>query len=1122
MNLDGAANPVLANTARSTPTMSPRSPLVSHDGSHANVPEPTADPRKTLNRAGTLKEIQNAEPNRSAANPEERRSLKDSTTLSDILLLHARKVIIEQRVEQNQDAVAQTRSEINVRSQGKVYPHISDYFTMKLAHQQQKLEEAETEKQEIDRQIKVGMRNLNSDTQAACLHTILAEVGPSEPKPSKAEYDALLVRVAEVEKREERDLSARTNLPALESKFQAQMEDMKRQFEVSMNEFKQSTLEKLKTQELSLAEHRAFLDSHKASISEQESHISALKESVVETTKMMGSISQKIEVLSSNRNTVPQHELEELKAEVKDHKIKLTNLLNQSEYTRDHRGSLEELKSLSDSVKLLQTQLDQIKTSDLAELRQDVKNTKLLVDSKLNTLQATTDESKKLASAADLLPIHEQLKLLQTQWDEISNAQAVLQTAPATNGHSNVDEPTSKVDELEKEIEMLKSIRDEYGKFCTDTETTQKSHAESINQLKITHNSTKDAVERLHTYSKARFDSLEPRFVKLEQYNAKTVDQNTLTPKQLDDKLSSVLPAEIQKHAQRIVSATFTASLGPLSAEVQAVKRDIDILKHEKGRDQHTIQALDARYNAISTQSIFKHVIGWIEPKVSSLDRVAADREQLNLRLDRLEQEAGNLKAQMQENTATAAIAQTQAQMHTRMTELEAKLVESSHRADQPVNNDSQAKDQLDERLKSLEEQLDQIRNTGETSRQVCEEMQQSTDAAYGTVREELTTIRQQWEDLNTKNQHNDAVVRGLQEKFDATIANNTALSTSTNSDGTVQDNTGGDSERHDAQPPNSHVANAQSQLGIDANGQAHRAEDPSSDTKDFRRPPPPSRPIGTIHTRTAEDNEVIDLEQDDIEDEAPEVWIVLGNVASKIDEDKLREKLSERMDNDKLPRFTLRGVWFRGQKGISSIRSDRRAVLQLNSAHPVRIIDALNSKEVVRKTISRKQGREEGREVLANEWSGRTIEARQATIEEARAIINETESLPVAATPSRHVPRDSVISIATTTSTRDTPMAAPASAQPSEIPSPTVLTSATRKSANQADQEADDATEMQSTDDPLTGWNARTDSGSSKRVKKKTQIGSRSNARAATETPTIKRKRNEDAQRGGKKAKPN
>lgn len=1094
MNLDGPVNPVIANTARSTPTMSPRSPLVPDD---TPAPLPTADPRRIMKKTGSTVIQPHAETNTITTPDLNTTSDSSYPPLGNVVLLCSRKIILEQREHEKQDQLRSAKQERENRLKStSQYPHVTDYIATKIAHLQDDLRKLNVEKAQVQANIHMAVGKMDSDMRTAIRDILPDDISLKESPPRKEEDQKMLERISALEKQVTESTSENTDVAKLEETYKAQISAIKSSFEAELSAFKQSMADKFHVQELVLSEHRAFLDDHKLSLAKQQTSTEALKASVVESSKLIGSMSQRIGDSSSGKESSLDG-LAEVQAEVKDQKFKLANLPNHFASKRDLKDLAADAKLIKDSIAALKQESSTLTVVD------DLKD----MSARLSALENKLNTSAENSTAADLAQVHESLRTFQVRVDELTKASPLSPISVITGDEQQVSaELLRKVEELEKEIEKLKSVRVQYGEFYSNTEETQKKQDTEISQLKLAHNSFKEATERADTQVNARLNGSESRLGKLEQ--ELKAPQNALTHTQFKDKLNSVLPTEIQKHSQRIVNAAFTASSSLVQEQVQSVKREMDVLKHEKDRDHHTLRALDARYNAISTQEAYKHVIAWIEPKVATFRQLATDREQFAERLSRLEQGAGQSEDQLQKHTAMEEL---QAQMQARMVELEKALKKSSAPTERLTNGQPQTVGDVEARIKSLEAQLNQLRTakeTSENSRQVCEELQQNVDMAYGTMREENATLQQRLDALDTQIELQREVVQTLQlDRVTSALPRPGPLL----NNGTVP-------------PAETDVQNGAQVLNVmlddvDIVGKSGYPNDKRGGGKDFLRPAPPARLASTTNPVPTTESEVADIDEDDETEEAPEVWIVIGNVASKVSEVKLKQKLTDRQKLGKLPQFKLRSVWFRGQKGEKSEKSNRRAVLQLNSHDPGAIVAGLNSDEIEKKMPADKRGRE----VRANEWSGRTIEANQITIEEARAIINEPVPDVVIATPSRRMQRDSVFSTTTTNSTRETPSSVvlPASVRTGTPASPIIVARAISTSVDRAIEEGEDTLEVQSSDDPLSGWNPHTGSGS-QRVKKKTQIGSKTGLMSAAETPTSKRKRTDDAYRGGKRAKPN
>ncbi|KAK5087824.1 hypothetical protein LTR05_002039 [Lithohypha guttulata] len=975
INLDGASNALPgASIARSTPTVSPRSPVVPNIDPVLDNKRSSRDPRLRKDGQNTISENLGVI---SGTNARKLEIETNNTALLDFFRSLAQQAVFEHIQDQNQVRLESLREE-NDPKHASVDKDARQYREARLKQQEDKLTDISKQiERSTVKQIE-AISAMPSGLKDVFRGVLPKQIAGPDSMPTRAQYNPLIGRIAELE---ERDKARKDELNELrtskekEPDLNSRLHSIKQEFEIKLNALGQqlNQLEELNT---TLTKHQSTLDNHKERLENQQN-------AFAEQTQLITRFAPALLISHPSGHPQPETALDKVNSTLKEHKQNFANLSNHFVSRKEHRDLVKDLDTLKFSISSLVIRVD--------------------------TLQQRLD----------------------------------TQTATTSIANSNSNE----IIEMCREFEALKKAKDHYEKFSNDTDSMLQKHETAIEELINKH---KVLTAKQDSYGTSlyrpdpRLESAETNISNIRQ-TLETIQKNGITtPAQLQTelvhcrrvnenrydsfstRLETSLNEVIKKQSARNSAVPPTITLTPaVQSQIDRMQQDVNALKFAKGQHDHTIRALSTRYNAISTQHIYKHITAAMTPLAPRLVNVEDAYQHLEARYNSADSDALQMRTDINDlKTLFGEPIAPDATIETRLQAMKEVIDGIADRPRSPDLSEAQIKE-LEHRIATLETDVGEtigkvttLQDLCETSRLVCEEVQQNTGTTYGTTTEALDSIRESISELSKKTkEHDDAVtsLRRRHKKISAASQETQKAMTQpeepTDSQNSATTHLRGDDITH----PHTPVAEPQS----------------LPDKKSTARP---RRTIDQLEEG---------LQSAGASNEQPEIspiagYVVIEQLTSRYTDKRIKQKFDEKIAEKKLPQIEINNIWIRGQKDEITGATSRCALLQVDSGTVDNILSAFEGHEKA--------------------WSGRTVKVNKVDARRAREIITSGPTLPVAP----------LLESTTTMSTRDSPL----------TPSIAAL-SKSRESvlSNIDDQlEVDDSqgtTEL-ATRDPLEGWGAR------------------------------------------------
>lgn len=370
--------------------------------------------------------------------------------------------------------------------------------------------------------------------------------------------------------------------------------------------------EKLQKYNESLSLHEKTINQHQEDLQKQRGEIRSLTSKQVAITGPVASLQQRVEKLETQdteaalrgtHRSTPRDDFEdevaEIKAQQKEHKRQMADLSNMFIPRQEYLDSFAKLEALTKSTEKL------VKDTDKAQ--QDLSSRLPAIVDRTGYTEKEIDDIKRsveVFAAADPKILHQRVDNLSQSHEQLKQSienlskNAAVQTATQVPVAQSPTHDSEVVSKLQNEVKKLTDFSGHYTKFYERTEGQIRQINQQLTADDKRMTEIKDGLQ-------SRSESLE----ELCQKNQAAIHQLTERQKKDEEQAQSVLRLRGQIEECRSNCASAFAQSAAMVTDIKAMKVTIEQVSH-------SIQSLDTRYSAISTQKLYHSIVATIQPLI--------------------------------------------------------------------------------------------------------------------------------------------------------------------------------------------------------------------------------------------------------------------------------------------------------------------------------------------------------------------------------------------------------------------------------------------------------------------------------------------------------------------------
>lgn len=367
------------------------------------------------------------------------------------------------------------------------------------------------------------------------------------------------------------------------------------------------------------------VDEHKGGIQRQNNEIATFRSEqskLTESVKYLQKKAEQIEIEMSHRSnrdtlrsppdTGREDEIAEIKQQQKEQKLQFANLSNTFVSCRDFEESRSKTDAMRSSIE------ESLKENAQAhlELMKKVSD----IDNKTNQASIEIDKVKSNAkefSVTDSKAMQQQVKNLLTSQgmirhdlERLSERFTELSVAQESNVLDAQASASNAVElsQLKVEVGKLKSSDEQHNHLCVGI---QKRLAEVDKQ----NTDLRKKANEFQNSARFRLDSIDDSCKDNQKATVDCVKQYKLINAQLEETGAHQTQVYADLHSQMSeLNKSTTQKIEPILAQIALAVTDIKALKSSTEQVSHSIQSLDTRYSAISTQKLHHSIVATIQP----------------------------------------------------------------------------------------------------------------------------------------------------------------------------------------------------------------------------------------------------------------------------------------------------------------------------------------------------------------------------------------------------------------------------------------------------------------------------------------------------------------------------
>ena len=744
-------------------------------------------------------------------------------------------------------------------------------------------------------------------------------------------------------------------------------------------------LQRLDRQDQRLTTHEEKITGHSNKLEENRQSLHGYKETLNAHKQSISDLDLR---LTSSEDSEGEHTIEgiaEIRAKLKSHDFQFANLSSAFTSQRDHKDLSSALAGLKASSAQVQADVLSAKTDVIdvkagnTELKNEVKQLQTsaasMKDDLLQTIRLSTrshshpEFGQAPPPPQDIQQIKKDVQQIQKEITSLDKNLAELKTKP-----SSPTDPDFAA--LRTKVEKLSSFEGHYEKFYEDTKSRLRMSEDKLS----VHDGTLRQLRELQTILESRQSEAqkaqkaadaniadEDRAVanlqgQLQMLQKSTPINPATLPVEVTSKLSNVEKQynDFTKSVEATTKQHMAVSSAAAKAQFDALKQELDSVKPLVYRNDNSIKALDTRWNAISTAHLHKSIINSLVPLGPLCEQIKEDHAKLLGRVNNVQDENAQLQREIntlrlessrQGPTANAAFQSQLADLRVRIDgianqrqELPAVVCQQLEKVQQEVHELRSNAEQitalpqgnavlseLTEKVKQVQEEMIVLQSRPEGDpegiRQLLEATKclRSQTVAYETKadyqQENLTVFKQRMSAtdqriVDIRNDIKDVRARtGQVARFQSVIA-------------TMQNQ----------------VKKLESQVPTDVSekfGKIQEAVDGFQETVNGLK-----HELIATNTAVNSDARVVDTRavRQDFEKcfsaliYREDTFVKITNLASTVSEDFIKDFIEKEPGH-----VQVRNIWFRGNKDAIRKKTNRHALIQLQTPDPHQVIKKVN-----------------------------------------------------------------------------------------------------------------------------------------------------------------------------------
>ncbi|KAK5081097.1 hypothetical protein LTR70_008604 [Exophiala xenobiotica] len=944
-----------SRSANTTPVESPRSPVVSNSGENATALGRPSDPRHwrkaTFPTNGTsaiasAKGVASAPVNITPDQPSKAGQVENAVSLW--LKENIRRAVLEDRLDHVNEELEGAKNEeeeykVRFPDHRLMHEQLSSSYK-KIEVKAQKLSVRIQESTAKENKLIASMNDQQRDFLAGAIPV--------------AEGDAYTQATNMIPKI--REMENKIRLQELE------LQSLRRLANEYNVEDQHTVLQRLDRQDQRLTTHEEKITGHSNKLEENRQSLHGYKETLNAHKQSISDLDLRLTSSEGSEDEQTTEGIAETRAKLKSHDFQFANLSSVFTSQRDHKdlsSALAGLKASSAQVQAdilsAKTDVNDVKAGN-TELKNEIKQLQTsaasMKDDLLQTIRLSTrshshsESGQAPPNPQDIQQIKEDVQQIQKEITSLAKNLAELKTKP-----SSPTDPDFAA--LRTKVEKLSSFEGHYEKFYEDTKSRLRMNEDKLS----VHDGTLQQLRELQTILES-WQSEAQKAQKAADANIADHYQAVVNLQgHLTSKLSNVEKQynDFTKSVEATTKQHMASSSAAAKAQFDALKQELDSIKPLVYRNDNSIKALDTRWNAISTAHLHKSIINSLVPLGPLCEQIKEDHAKLLGRVNNVQD--GNAHLQREIDTLRL---ESSRQAPTADAAFQSQLADLRVRIDSIANQRQDLPAGICEQLEKVQQEVHQIRSKAEQItalpqgnaalseltdkvKQVQEEMivlQSRPEGDPEGIRQLLEAtkcLRGQTVACETKADHQQENLTVFEQRISATDQRIVEIS---NNIKDVRARTGQVARFQSVIATiQNQVKKLESQVSTDVSEKFRRiqeAVDEFQDTVNGLKHEP------TINTAVNSNARIVDIRAvlQDFEKcfsaliYREDTFVKITNLASTVSEDFIKDFIEKEPG-----RVQVRNIWFRGNKDANRKKTNRHALIQLQTPDPHQVIKKVN-----------------------------------------------------------------------------------------------------------------------------------------------------------------------------------